>query len=313
MIATLPATYIQGLEILDESFEYLQNASTVAEGLDLLHEGLKNKREAWNPEKWQTFCNDVCLSHPIREMLHQDPITYRSFSKPRGYAGDAVLLDYLYRHPAVVDDLRNATDLGRAICEYKVSCPSAESVRWRRQLLARLIDETAERVADAEILSVACGHLREAAMSHAVRWNGIKRLVALDQDGESLAAVQCDRNGSRIHCVQASVKELIRGNLQLGKFDFIYAAGLYDYLNDSASRLLSRSLFKMLKKDGRLLVANFLRGNQESGYMEAFMGWELLYRTKEEFEDATGILRNELGRLFFDDNRSVVYLEFRKY
>ena len=29
-------------------------------------------------------------------MLHADPMARRSFEKPRGYAGDAVLLDDLY-------------------------------------------------------------------------------------------------------------------------------------------------------------------------------------------------------------------------
>ena len=29
-------------------------------------------------------------------LLHQDPFTYRAFAKPRGYAGDAVMMDYIY-------------------------------------------------------------------------------------------------------------------------------------------------------------------------------------------------------------------------
>lgn len=37
-----------------------------------------------------------CLSHFLRGLLHQDPFTYRAFSKPRGYAGDAVMTDYIY-------------------------------------------------------------------------------------------------------------------------------------------------------------------------------------------------------------------------
>ena len=40
----------------------------------------------------------------------------------------------------------------------------------------------------------------------------------------------------------------------------------------------------MLKENGRLLIANFMPSNPDMGYMEAFMGWELLYRTREEFE-----------------------------
>ena len=36
------------------------------------------------------------LTHPLGELLHRDPFTRRGFDKPRGYAGDAVLIDYLY-------------------------------------------------------------------------------------------------------------------------------------------------------------------------------------------------------------------------
>jgi len=28
--------------------------------------------------------------------VHADPLTYRAFSKPRGYAGDAVMMDHIY-------------------------------------------------------------------------------------------------------------------------------------------------------------------------------------------------------------------------
>src|SRR5215471_14831280 len=40
---------------------------------------------------------DACQTHPLHRMALEDPFTERAFSKPRGYAGDAVMLDYIYR------------------------------------------------------------------------------------------------------------------------------------------------------------------------------------------------------------------------
>lgn len=313
MSKSLLPEFTSGLRILTESHQHLQNVETVESGMELLFNGLRIKRQEWSQETWQQFRNEICLSHPIRKILHQDPITYRSFSKPRGYAGDAGLLDYLYRHTSADERLKGASPVGRAISEYMLSCPSAESVRWRRKLLANLIDETSARVPAAEILSVASGHLREARDSRAVQNNLIKRLVAFDQDGECLNAIKAEQDSTAIQCIRGSVKELILGKLELGEFDFIYSAGLYDYLNDTAARLLSEVLFKMLKRDGRLLIANFLPNNKECGYMEAFMDWELLYRTKAQLEHVTEPLSDYLSKLYFDDHRYVIYIEFRKY
>lgn len=301
-----------GLQLLHNSEQYLKNPKTVNKGMDLLSNGLSLIKKIWQTEKWKDFCDNVCLSHSIRSLVHQDPITYRSFSKPRGYAGDAVLLDYLYQNPSAIDKLRSASAIGKAICNYHISSPSAESVRWRREILSKIIDETAARVPDAEILAVACGHLREASQSSAVHNNQIKRLVAFDQDNESLKTINTDKNGSPIECVPGNIKDLISHKTKIGSFDFIYSAGLYDYLDDKIARTLSKVLFGMLKKDGRLLIANFVPGNKECGYMEAFMGWELLYRTREQFERIHSDLSQHIQKIFFDENKYVIYLEFRK-
>ena len=175
-----------GLRILDESYHYLEHPETVTQGMDLLFDGLYTKRSENNREFWQHFCENVCHNHPIQSLLHQDPLTLRSFSKPRGYSGDAVLLDFIYRHPAQEDELEKASPIGRAVCEYMVSRPAAESVRWRRELLSQLLDETVKKVQNAEILSVACGHLREAANSMAIKNNLVHRFIAFEQDPASL-------------------------------------------------------------------------------------------------------------------------------
>lgn len=142
-------------------------------------------------------------------MLHQDPLTLRGFSKPRGYPGDAVLLDFIYRHPFQEAELDKASLIGRAVCEYMVSRPAAESVRWRRKLLAQLFDEIVKRVQNAEILSVACGHLREAANSVAMQNNLVHRFIAFDQDDASLKTIEAEKMAPTLIAFKAPLRSLL--------------------------------------------------------------------------------------------------------
>ena len=47
-------------------------------------------------EDWGEFARYVRENHELRQFLYQDPLTWRALDKPRGYAGDAVMMDYIY-------------------------------------------------------------------------------------------------------------------------------------------------------------------------------------------------------------------------
>src|SRR5271154_3388529 len=100
---------------LDTLNEQLQ-AGRIADSLDDLFEYLRGRREEERAD-WPAYAR-TCLGHPVCRLLHQDPFTYRAFSKPRGYAGDAVMMDYIYGLGEAGEAARNATLLGREIFEY---------------------------------------------------------------------------------------------------------------------------------------------------------------------------------------------------
>ena len=85
-----------------------------------------------------------------------------------------------------------------------------------------------------------------------------------------------------------SVRRLLAGKADLGRFDLVYSAGLYDYLDDRVAKRLTTSLFRMLEPGGTLLFCNFLRTTADVGYMESFMGWDLIYRDRDEIEGLLG-------------------------
>jgi hypothetical protein len=246
-----------------------------------LHERVMHSPAA----EWKTFV-EKCRRHPIMRLLHQDPFTHRAFSKPRGYAGDAEMMDYIYGR----EDQRDpppAEPIGRQVFEYTTLAPASEGVRARRAFMSAKIDQSADLRNRPHILSIAAGHLREASLSVAVRRRRTGRFLALDADAQSAAEVERSYAAYGIETVTASFTRLLGRQSHQGEFDLVYSTGLFDYLNQRTGRRLVSSMFQMLRPGGSLIVANFLPGVRDIGYMEAFMDWNLVYRSRSEMIDLT--------------------------
>jgi hypothetical protein len=292
---------------LDAAFDEIR-AGRLAPALDDLFDDLLARRGE-EPAKWPAYGRG-CLNHPVRELLHQDPFTYRAFSKPRGYAGDAVMMDYIYGTGEAATAAREATPLGRAIFKYMGSRPSAQAVRYRRRLLADLIDRTAKR-GDATVLAIAAGHLREAALSAAVRGGAVREFVALDQDQNSLGVVDRDYSRVGIRTLAGSVRQILAGKIDPGRYDLVYAAGLFDYLSAPVAAAFARRMFDMVRPGGLMLIPNFFTGARDTGYMESFMDCHLIYRDDADMRSiAAALPKDSVARaqVFADDVNTITYL-----
>jgi SAM-dependent methyltransferase len=280
----------------------------VGQGMTRLHHGLNQLRREIDDDGWREFAQSHCLSHPIRELVHQDSFTRRSFEKPRGYAGDADLIDFLYGEaPSKAN-----TALGVAVGDFMREQPSAVSVRQRRRLIAQELDAVAHRVRRPRVLSIACGHLREAQRSAAVLEGRVGEYLALDQDRESLALVDRELKGLNVRTVEGSVRSILAGKVRFSDLDFVYSAGLFDYLSTRAASKLTSAMFSMLRPGGKLLVGNFGKDVPEAGYMEAFMDWWLIHRDEADLQawaDAIPIEQRASTRIYRDEPGNVLYLE----
>jgi SAM-dependent methyltransferase len=244
-------------------------------------------------------------------LLHEDPYTHRAFTQPRGYAGDAVLIDYLYKVGPTAEELANLAPTGREVLRVAVDMPSGHSVRRRRDMAADLIEQAASEAPSPHILSVGCGHLREAVLSHAVSHGRVSRFVALDQDLQTIRLVSRELGRYGVEALCSPIASLIARGLKIGAFDLVYSMGLLDYLGTSEAERLAHVLFEMLKPGGRLVLANFVPDIVEVGYMEAFMRWHLTYRTPIELYYLCEVLpRNDVGRaeVVLDDFGNIAYL-----
>jgi hypothetical protein len=298
-------------ELFDRTLQQIEAGKFVA-GMDDMIRGLLDLRSAYPVEQWRQFSQYDWLHHPIKEIAHADPMTRRAFLKPRGYPGDAGILDLIYHAVPLPSDV---TPLGRQVYRHTTSHPACASVRARRDLLARAVDETAERVHMPRILSVACGHLREAQASAAVAAGAVGAYIALDQDKESLALVEREMGASGVTTMSESVRGLVTGRVDLSGLDLAYAAGLYDYLGLPVAVSVTRAMLNMVKKGGRVLVANFAPELIDIGYMETFMAWNLIYRDEAGMmEIAAGLPQGDVAsaRVFRDVDKNIVYLEITR-
>ncbi|MFE8595432.1 class I SAM-dependent methyltransferase [Archangium violaceum] len=288
----------------------------VSQGMRTLLSSLGHARATLVPEDWRRFCIETCRPHPVHSLVRQEPFTRRGFEKPRRYAGDAVMLDFVYEDLA--PERLGTTDTGVELNRFLCAQSSTASLRGRRDYLARYIDKVSEERADARILSVACGHLRESRRSRAVQQRQVGEFLALDQDLQSLGVIDSELGYLGIKPVAGSVKDILRDQLRFEDMDLVYASGLYDYLPQPIAIRLTAQLFSMLRPGGRLLLANYADPHKDSAfkaYMEACMDWWLIYRDESEVAGwMSDIPRSQLRRqaLFRDETENLIYLELTR-
>ena len=298
---------------LDTALRWLVDENRVRDCLELLFTSLQTLKMELDEEQWQ-HCVQLCRSHPVLTVLHEDPFTHRAFYKPRRYAGDAVMLDYIYGKEDYWP-LPECTDLGRQIFEYTTLAPASAGVRARRGYIADVLDLAAFEVTRPHVLSIAAGHFREAEMSAAIRRRRFGRIAALDADPQSLKEVESRYGRYGVETIAEPLTSLLSGKVQAGQFDLIYSLGLSDYLNAKISRRLVSKAFDMLRPGGRLVVANFLPGIHDIGYMEAIMDWKLIYRTRQEMIGLTeGIAEEEIQNVSLEseENNNIIFMTVRR-
>ena len=237
--------------------------------------------------------------HPLHDVLMEDPYTARAALKPRGYAGDAELIDLIYdQRPPLGSSSRAVSMFSNSI-----AFPVSEAVRQRRDYAeGRLSAAWAD---GKRICALACGHLREA---DALIGQDVGNIFAVDQDALSLNVVRTN-HGRTVHAEEANVIHFLRNAAKSGqRFDFIYTLGLTDYFDMRAMSLLYRLMKACLAPGGEIMLANFLPGHLAIGWMDAVMDWHLIYRDEADLHRHAA----EIGmtaRTFRDATDSIVFCE----
>jgi len=215
----------------------------------------------------------------------------RAYSKPKGYAGDFMMMEMLYQNTPDGDG-----KLGIVIDNWCLNTPSAQAVRNRKKLLSGKIQSICDQKKDTQdgpihIMNLACGPNRELfEFLYQCDYSDRIDATCIDIDSQALHYIDQQIN---IFSHKAEIR-LLNVNLikwaigkadhNFGLHDIIYSAGLTDYLNDDLFTAFVNRCYLQLKDNGYLIIGNFAPANPDRLFMDHILDWRLIYRTADELK-----------------------------
>ncbi len=297
--------------VLDKSLEDFKNEDFIS-GVHNLCVRLGKLLQTHGTDTFREWIKEYCLAHPVSHYLMQSPFTKRCFDKPKGYAGDATLIDYIYRIGELQED---HTAIGKMIHDACIMSSCCDSVRWRAQHLGNEINILhAQKGRKISAISIASGHLRE--LSYVDSFDSkIKNFVGLDQDENSNAEARKSFPYKNLFVFDESIRYVLSRKLPEQSFDLVYSTGLFDYLDDKLAAKMTSRMFDLVASGGSMIIPNFAKGMPEQGYMEAIMDWYLIYRDEVQlfnFMSELDMSEVESYDIYSDPSGNVLYLKVIK-
>lgn len=233
--------------------------------------------------------------HPL---VLRAPFVYRTFAKPLGYAGDYEMVNQILGDPrqgsSTYIQLVNAMFLRAA-----VAVAHRNRIDILVEFLEKAVASAASKGRPVRILNVGCGPGVE-----------IQKLIATGEDLSRLQftlidfsletlnytrqkieeAAQLHKSKVQVEYVQESVHELLKRATRDTApadgegFDFVYCAGLFDYLSDKVCARLIRYFLSRSNPGAHLLVTNVHADNPERYGMEHLLEWHLIYRDEKQMQ-----------------------------
>lgn len=223
----------------------------------------------------------------------------RALEKPLGYAGDFELMNSLYHR----------TQEGRNLWERVInSCfnhlEPAQAVRNRAIYLEKKLAELIQNKPDQSqinILSLACGPCEEIQryLQRKPRHINKVNFYLLDQEEQAIhyaqqklyplaSTLEAQSPPIQFSFYQHGVKNLLKEPEVIAtypKMDFVYSAGLFDYLPAPIAKRLTQVLLTMLKPQGKLIIGNFQKDHPNYFVETYFSDWFLILRSQQEIFD----------------------------
>nr|WP_315427126.1 class I SAM-dependent methyltransferase [uncultured Albidiferax sp.] len=231
----------------------------------------------------------------IHPLILRAPFVHRTFSKPLGYAGDYEMVNQI-----VGDPRQGPSSYFQLVNFMFLQAGVAQAHRNRIDILYDRLEKLAAQAVRAgrtmRVLNIGCGPALE-----------IQRLLQKCPDFDRLEFVLVDFSDETLDYTRKQLEALQQGSgktLQLTlqhesvnqllkravltqplaeeqKFDYVYCAGLFDYLTDKVCNRLVKYMVNQSRAGGKVLITNVHSSNQERRWMEHFLEWHLIYRDEQ--------------------------------
>ena len=251
----------------------------------MLNEGLGD-RSPLNERTREEF--GIRIQHELLPYIQLTENADRWYSKPRGYAGDFLSIDHIYKNVAT-----GAGRLGPLLDRCFLDVSAAVAVRNRRGVLAKAIHEAvASRSGEqAQVTSLASGPAQELFDVYAELPDPTKLKANLvDMDLQALAFVADKRDRLRLGKRMVTYNEnliflaLGRKSLELANQDLVYSIGLIDYFGDDMVIKLLDWVHTILRPGGKVILGNFHPDNNAKALMDHVLEWKLIHRTEQDMD-----------------------------
>lgn len=230
----------------------------------------------------------------LDELMMPAPILFRARTKPLNYPGDFEIMRFIYERP-----FEGQTLYAKAMHLWGVSFDPSAMIRSRKDHIKSMLIRRLQEARPGEvtrIISVAAGPAQEVfeTLSEVREVPGEVELVLFDQDKRALAfafprlqQLVASRWGSRVRILYLhdSIKRLLADPTlfrQHGSFDLILCAGLFDYLDQQKSAMLTRSLYASLAPGGSAWIGNVVPEVTARWLLEFHLDWYCVYKSREE-------------------------------
>ena len=253
----------------------------------------------------QWFENEAALVEPemasahrsfaqaaIHPLILRAPFVYRTFAKPLGYAGDYEMVNQILGDP-----LQGPSTYFQLVNFMFLQAGVAVAHRNRIDILHDRLNKLAEASVregrPMRVLNVGCGPAVEIQrFARQSPYSDQLEFVLVDFSEETLEYTrqqleEASRPTGRelkLTLQHESVNQLLKRATSAQhleseeRFDFVYCAGLFDYLTDKVCTRLVEYFMSRSRPGGRILVTNVHSSNPERNWMEHFLEWYLIYR-----------------------------------
>jgi extracellular factor (EF) 3-hydroxypalmitic acid methyl ester biosynthesis protein len=258
--------------------------------------------------------------HPL---LMCSPFMYRIYRKPLGYAGDYEMVRMILR-----DSHEGNSLFAKALNRWFLSQVPAEAHRQRVQLLTkRLVEESLRSKLQKKrlrIFNLGCGPAQEVIQFiKQYDLSDQTDFTLLDFNEETIKYTKSAINETMNRHHRATFFQMIKKSvvqmaktperITKDKYDLVYCAGLFDYLQDSISKQLMNVMYDLVAPGGLLIATNVDAGNPIQKIMDLIFEWRLIYRTAQEM---TGLIPDDANpedcKISTEATGCNIFIEIRK-